>query len=78
MHGAFRRSDYNKEIKFTRDFLLTHCYKEQQTNNIIRKEYAQLTYIAETVIFPLILIGYLSFMSTNGYSATSAVNSAGY
>ncbi|MBQ3621288.1 hypothetical protein II941_00445 [bacterium] len=78
MHGAFRRSDYNKEIKFTRDFLLTHCYKEQQTNNIIRKEYAQLTYIAETVIFPLILIGYLSFMPTNGYSVTSAVNSAGY
>ena len=78
LHHAFKRSNYDKEIKLTRDFLLTHCYKEQQTNNIIRKEYAQLTYIAETVIFPLILIGYLSFMPTNGYSVTSAVNSAGY
>ena len=78
LHFAFKRSNYDKEIRFAKEFLLTHCYKEQETNNLIRREYAQLTYIAETVIFPLILIGYLSFMPTNGYSVTSAVNNAGY
>ncbi len=81
MHQAFKRNSLdNKEFKLLEEFInkKVHVFHQTLLDKDITDDYKQITYISETVIFPLALIGYLSFLPSNGWMFTSNVNTAGY
>lgn len=80
---AFKRNNLDdNEFKKANDIINSNIYSKyyhfMNEKSIVSEEYKQLGYIAETTIFPIILIGYLSFMPTNGWMFTSNCNTVGY
>lgn len=80
---AFKKNDFEKSIYDLNAFIDKRVFednnleKDKYTKNKV-SEFYHFSYIAESVVFSLVMVGYLSFSPTNGYGATSNVNSAQY
>lgn len=74
------KNELNEDYWFYNKLISFKIIKSQENTSFskFKKENISILTISETIIFPIILIGYLSFMPTNGWIFTSACNNFVY